>query len=138
MASGAGLRFRGHGDAGATATEYQVKAAFLFNFAKFVEWPADAFRSEDAPLQICVLGQDPFDPDFEQVIAEKTVNGRRLEIIHPSGLEQAKACQIIFVAASEGASRGDPPRSARAACPHRGRCRGFRRHGWDHQLRPRR
>lgn len=85
-----------------TATEYQVKAAFLFNFAKFVEWPADAFRSDDAPLQICVLGQDPFDPDFEQAIAEKTVNGRRLEIIHPSGLDQAKACQIIFVAASEG------------------------------------
>ncbi len=49
-----------------TATEYQVKAAFLFNFAKFVEWPADAFRSDDAPLQICVLGQDPFDPDLSR------------------------------------------------------------------------
>ena len=85
-----------------SATEYQVKAAFLFNFAKFVEWPADAFPSADAPLQICVLGQDPFDPDFEQAIEEKTVSGRRLEIIHLSGLAQAKACQIIFVAASEG------------------------------------
>ncbi len=85
-----------------TATEYQVKAAFLFNFAKFVEWPADAFPGAEAPLQICVLGQDPFDPDFEQAIAEKTVNGRRLAIVHPAGLGQAKACQIIFVAASEG------------------------------------
>jgi hypothetical protein len=85
-----------------SAPEYQVKAAFLFNFAKFVEWPADAFASSDAPLQICVLGQDPFGHDFEQTIEEKTVNGHRLEIIHPSGLPQARACQIIFVAASEG------------------------------------
>ncbi len=40
-----------------SATEYQVKAAFLFNFAKFVEWPADAFPTADTPLQICVLGR---------------------------------------------------------------------------------
>jgi hypothetical protein len=85
-----------------SATEYQVKAAFLFNFAKFVEWPADAFASADAPLQICVLGQDPFDRDFERGIEEKTVNGHAIEIVHPSGLLQAKACQILFVAASEG------------------------------------
>ncbi len=85
-----------------SATEYQVKAAFLFNFAKFVEWPTDAFASADAPLQICVLGQDPFDRDFERGIEEKTVSGHPIEIVHPSGLPQAKACQILFVAASEG------------------------------------
>lgn len=84
-----------------SATEYQVKAAFLFNFAKFVEWPADAFTSADAPLQICVLGQDPFGHDFEQLIEEKAVNSHRLEVIHPSGVPQAKACQVIFVASSD-------------------------------------
>jgi hypothetical protein len=83
-----------------SASEYQVKAAFLFNFAKFVEWPADAFTSADAPLQICVLGQDPFGNDFGG-IGNKTVSGHRLEVIHPSGVPQAKACQIIFVASSE-------------------------------------
>jgi hypothetical protein len=83
-----------------SATEYQVKAAFLFNFAKFVEWPADAFPGADAPLQICVLGQDPFGQEFENVIAEKTINGHRIEVIHPSGVPQAKACQIIFVDSS--------------------------------------
>lgn len=83
-----------------SATEYQVKAAFLFNFAKFVEWPADAFPN-DAPLQICVLGQDPFGRDFEQVIVDKTVNGHRIEIAHPDGVPQARACQILFIAASE-------------------------------------
>jgi hypothetical protein len=84
-----------------SATEYQVKAAFLFNFAKFVEWPADAFPVADAALQVCVLGQDPFGHDFEQMIADKTVDGHRIEVIHPSGVPQAKACQIIFVASSE-------------------------------------
>ena len=84
-----------------SATEYQVKAAFLFNFAKFVEWPADAFSSADAPLQICVLGRDPFGHEFEEMIADKTVNGHRIEVIHPSGVPQATSCQIIFVAASE-------------------------------------
>jgi hypothetical protein len=84
-----------------SASEYQVKAAFLFNFAKFVEWPSDAFLNTDAPLEICVLGQDPFGRDFEQVIIEKTVNGHRLEIAHPEGVPQARACQILFIVASE-------------------------------------
>jgi hypothetical protein len=90
-----------------SATEYQVKAAFLFNFAKFVEWPADAFSSSDAPLQICVLGQDPFGRDFEQVIEDKSVNGHRLEIIHPSGVPQARSCQIVFVAFTDKSQMRD-------------------------------
>jgi len=84
-----------------SATEYQVKAAFLFNFARFVEWPTDAFSSADSALQICVLGQDPFGRDFEQVIVDKTVNGHRIEIAHPDGVPQARACQILFIATSE-------------------------------------
>jgi YfiR/HmsC-like len=86
-----------------SATEYQVKAAFLFNFARFVEWPPDAFPSADSALQICVLGEDPFGRDFEQVIVDKTVNGHRIEIAHPDGIPQARACQILFIAASERA-----------------------------------
>jgi hypothetical protein len=84
-----------------SASEYQVKAAFLFNFAKFVEWPADAFSNADGPLQVCVLGQDPFGGDFEQMIEDKTVNGHRLEIAHPEGVPQARACQVLFIASSE-------------------------------------
>ncbi len=86
-----------------SATEYQVKAAFLFNFARFVEWPADAFLNADSALQICVLGQDPFGRDFEQVIMDKAVNGHRIEVAHPDGVPQARACQILFIAASEKA-----------------------------------
>jgi hypothetical protein len=68
-----------------------------------VEWPADAFPSADSALQICVLGEDPFGRDFEQVIVDKTVNGHRIEIAHPDGVPQARACQILFIAASETA-----------------------------------
>ncbi len=84
-----------------SATEYQVKAAFLFNFAKFVEWPTEVFPGADAPLQICVWGQDPFGREFEQIIADKAVNGHRIEVVHPEGLPQARSCQILFVASSQ-------------------------------------
>jgi YfiR/HmsC-like len=84
-----------------SATEYQVKAAYLFNFAKFVEWPADAFPNADAPLQICVFGRDPFGHDFEQLVIDKTVNGHRIEIAHPEGVPQARACQVLFIVSTE-------------------------------------
>jgi YfiR/HmsC-like len=84
-----------------SASEYQVKAAFLFNFARFVDWPAEAFPNADSALQICILGQDPFGRDFEQMIEDKSVNGHRIEIAHPEGVPQARACQILFIAASE-------------------------------------
>src|SRR5271168_3927102 len=86
-----------------SASEYQVKAAFLFNFARFVEWPSDAFLGADSPLQICILGQDPFGRDFEQMIEDKTVSGHRIEIAHPEGVPQARACQILFISTSEKA-----------------------------------
>ena len=86
---------------GQSAAEYQVKAAFLFNFAKFVEWPTDVFPNADAPLQICVLGQDPFGREFEQSIVDKIVKGHRIEVAHPDGVPQARACQILFIAGSE-------------------------------------
>lgn len=84
-----------------SATEYQVKAAYLFNFAKFVDWPAESFPTADAPLLICVLGQDPFGHDFEQLITEKAVNGHRIEVAHPEGVVQARACQIVFLGVGE-------------------------------------
>ena len=83
------------------ADEYQVKGAFLFNFAKFVEWPASTFPRADTPLQICVLGEDPFGPEFEQSISEKIVQGHRVEVAHPDGASHARTCQILFIAGSE-------------------------------------
>ena len=84
-----------------SAGEYQVKAAFLFNFAKFVEWPPDAFPHPDAPLQICVFGQDPFGVEFERSMVEKIVQSHKVKVAHPDDMSQARACQILFVSSSE-------------------------------------
>jgi hypothetical protein len=84
-----------------TAGEYQVKAAFLFNFAKFVEWPASSFSDASAPLRICVLGRDPFGEALLNITKDKTVNGRRLEVDQGMDLQAARTCHILFIASSE-------------------------------------
>jgi hypothetical protein len=84
-----------------SATEYQVKAAFLFNFAKFVEWPPSSFHDGSAPLQICVLGRDPFGEVLREITREKTVNGHKLEVRGVVDLQVARACHILFIAFSE-------------------------------------
>lgn len=83
-----------------SAGEYQVKAAFLFNFAKFVEWPAGSFPDASAPLQICVLGRDPFGEELRSITNEKLVNGRKLEVHQVADLQHARSCHILFVASS--------------------------------------
>jgi hypothetical protein len=83
--------------------EYQVKAAFLFNFAKFVEWPADAFDGPQDPVAICVLGKDPFGESLDSVVRGETVNGRRLVVRRPRNPVETRDCQIVFLARSERA-----------------------------------
>ena len=80
--------------------EYQVKAVFLFNFAQFVEWPAEAFSSPDAPLVIGIVGDDPFGPFLAEVIRDEKPGGHPLEIRHFQRSEQAD-CHILFISRSE-------------------------------------
>jgi hypothetical protein len=84
-----------------SASEYQVKAAFLYNFAKFVEWPPSGFRDATAPLQICILGRDPFGQALRDIVSAKTVNGRKFEIDYLVDMQLARACHILFIASSE-------------------------------------
>jgi hypothetical protein len=86
-----------------TAGEYQVKAAFLFNFAKFVEWPSSNLPDPSAPLRICILGRDPFGEELRNITKGKTVSGRKLQIDQVVDLRQARTCQILFIASSEKA-----------------------------------
>lgn len=81
--------------------EYQVKAAFLFNFAKFVEWPPDAFEGPLDPVVICVVGKDPFGESLDSVVRGETVNGRRLVVRRPRNPVEIRDCQIIFLARAE-------------------------------------
>ncbi len=80
--------------------EYLVKAAFLYNFAKFVEWPDDAFTDSSSPIKLCILGDDPFGVAIES-IRGKTVRGRKLIIKFISRAANLESCHILFVSTSE-------------------------------------
>ena len=73
--------------------EYRVKAAFLYNFFKYVEWPPAALQ--EGPLWICVAGRNPFGSVLVETVKGETINGRPLEtrII----LEPEPGCHIVFV-----------------------------------------
>ncbi len=91
-----GLTWRAHAG-GAEIDEYQVKAAFLFNFAKFVEWPAETFKSADQPIGICVLGPNPFGSALNKVVAGKAVGNRQFVVREVRDAQQAGECHIVFV-----------------------------------------
>jgi len=84
-----------------TSKEYQIKAAFLYNFVQFVKWPPGAFSSPDAPLCIGVLGDDPFNGALEETIRDESVDGHKLMVKHANNLDDLRDCQLIFVTRSE-------------------------------------
>jgi hypothetical protein len=83
--------------------EYRIKAAYLFNFAKFVEWPPEAFATAYEPIAICVLGQNPFGSILEETVRGKFVGKRGFEVRQSSSAQEAGNCHIVFVSASERA-----------------------------------
>jgi uncharacterized protein DUF4154 len=87
-----------------TVNEYQVKAAFIFNFAKFVDWPSDAFGDGGA-LVVGVIGDDPFGGALDRLNGN-TANGRPLRIKRLRSGDNLRACQILFISNSEGRHLG--------------------------------
>lgn len=83
--------------------EYVVKAGFLFNFAKYVEWPAEAFDHPRAPIRIGIAGDDPFGPVLERALKDKSVNGRGFTIERYRDPADVKRCHILFVAGTDRA-----------------------------------
>jgi hypothetical protein len=81
--------------------EYQVKAAFLYNFVKFVEWPPQTFKNATDRIAICILGQDPFGGALDDAVKGKTFEGRTFVVPRISDVREASGCQILFVSASE-------------------------------------
>lgn len=82
------------------STEYQVKAAFLYNFAKFIEWPPEALP-EGRPFVIGVLGHDPFGSALDEAVAGKTVRDRRIVVRRFSRIDEAADSHILFIGDSE-------------------------------------
>jgi hypothetical protein len=84
----------------ADANEYNVKAAFLFNFAKFVEWPNEAFKNSQSPIVISIVGNDPFERALNE-FQSKTINGRPTVIHRVPSLESLERSHVIFISKSE-------------------------------------
>jgi hypothetical protein len=82
-------------------TKYQVEALFLFNFAKYVDWPAGAFTNAAAPIIIEVLGTDPFGDDLQHTVEGKAINGHPFVIKHLDSISGLSSCQILFISDSE-------------------------------------
>ncbi len=85
---------------GQPVPEYEVKAAYLFNFVKFVAWPPESLGSPSDPLSICTLSDNPFGDALEAALAGKTFSGRPIVSRQVNGAAQARACQILFVSAA--------------------------------------
>lgn len=85
----------------ASPTEYQLKAAFLFNFVKYVDWPAESFAGPEAPFVIGVLGENPFGRELENTLRNKTIGGRPLVQKLVATVEDAKGCHVLFISTSE-------------------------------------
>ena len=84
-------------------TEYQIKAAFLYNFAKFVEWPPAVFSETNSPIVIGILGENPFGNDLVKTVRDKTLNNRPLVIKVFHSPVEATNCHILFISTSEKA-----------------------------------
>jgi len=84
--------------AGATPPrEYEIKAAFLYNFTNFVDWPAQTFANADAPIVIGVLGDSPCAQALERLVKDRKVNGRTIVVRQIASAEEAKVTQLLFV-----------------------------------------
>ena len=79
------------------SSEYQVKAAFLFHFAQFVDWPPEAFEDAASPLTYCTAGEDPFHGALEASLNGKMIGTRPVRVIHFRQVQEIQGCQIVFL-----------------------------------------
>jgi YfiR/HmsC-like len=82
-------------------SEYQLKAAFVFNFAKFVDWPPSVYSGPQSPFAICILGTDPFGSVIDDALRGKTIGDHPVVVRREKEVAAARHCQIVFISASE-------------------------------------
>jgi uncharacterized protein DUF4154 len=77
--------------------EYQVKAAFLFHFAQFVDWPSEAFKDAATPLTYCTAPGDPFGGALDASLNGKVIDGRAVRVLHFRETQEIQGCQVLFM-----------------------------------------
>lgn len=95
------LLVAGPRNAYSTPTDYEVKAVFLYNFAQFIDWPANIFTNQSSPMVIGILGEDPFGSTLDDAVKDETVHGRKIVIKRFSAADDLRTCQILFISQSE-------------------------------------
>jgi hypothetical protein len=93
-------------EAGELSQDRQTKAGFLINFAEFTEWPETAFANEKEPLNIGILGTDPFGKSFDKLVENEVLKGRRARVLRYRKVQEIKTCHILYVSESEGRRLG--------------------------------
>ena len=83
--------------------EYEVKAAYLFSFGRFVEWPPSAHPNADSRFQVCVLGGDPFGNLLDQTAAGAAVKNLPVAARRIARVEDGAACHVVFITDSDEA-----------------------------------
>src|SRR6202171_4321872 len=86
------------------SSEYLIKAGFIYNFAKLVDWPTTSFAQPDSPIVIGILGNDPFGATLDRIVADKKVDGRGFAVKRvkwSKDFKELKDCNILFVSLSE-------------------------------------
>ncbi len=79
------------------APEYRIKAAFLYNFTLYTEWPPDSFAKADSPIVLAIAGEDPFGDELDAAVRGKTVRGRAIEVHRYSAASDALPCHLLFL-----------------------------------------
>jgi len=98
----------------ASFTEYEIKAAFLYNFAKFVQWPPQAFAHDSTALQIGILGRDPFGSFIDRIVAGKRIESRKLYVRRYLDIREVENCQVLYISRSQERWLPEITRQARA------------------------
>ena len=80
--------------------EYAIKAAYLYQFGHYIQWPADSFADDQSPFVIGVLGEDPFGDALDEIARDKKIDGRKIVVRRFASVEDYKPCHILFVSSS--------------------------------------
>ena len=81
--------------------DYEVKAAYLYNFGRLVEWPGKVGAAQGGFFTVCVLGQDPFGPSLDATLAGETIGGKTIIAKRISSAEESGNCQILFLSLTD-------------------------------------
>ena len=82
-------------------SDEQVKAAYLYSFAKFIEWPAASFQTPSTPFQFCVVNNRSFQAELDRTVKGKSVAGRTIAVLSVLDAEQSRSCHLLYVDASQ-------------------------------------